>query len=71
MLNMLTMIAASPSKVRSSVPKECEFLEAIKTDLIENLFDNECGDAVSVLSPYYEHLSKDRKGSWCSASRIP
>jgi hypothetical protein len=58
--------AASPTKQSS-----CNFLEPIKKDLIENLFDNECGDAVSLLSPYYEHLSKDLKGSWCSASRFP
>ena len=50
------MIAASPSHVRSFAT--CNFLEPIKTDLLENLFDNECGDTVSFLSPYYEHLSK-------------
>ena len=63
------MIAASPSQVRSN--PACDFLEPIKKDLLENLFDNECGDAVSHLSPYYEHLSKDCIGSWCSASRFP
>ena len=66
-LNMI--IAASPSQVRTK--KACEFLEPIKEDLLDNLFDNECGDTVSLLSPYYEHLSKDRKGSWCSASCFP
>ena len=40
----LTMIAASPSHVRSSA---CDPLEAIKTDLLNNFFDNECGDTVS------------------------
>ena len=63
------MIAASPSQVRAN--KACDFLEPIKEDLLENLFDNECGDTVSLLSPHYEHFSKDRKGSWCSASRFP
>ena len=64
----IMMIAASPSQVRSAA---CEALEPIKADLLENLFDNECGDTVSRLSPYYEHLSKDRTGSWCSTSRFP
>ena len=59
--------AASPTKRTS-----CDFLEPIKKDLIENLFENECGDAVSLLSPYYyEHLTKDHQGSWCSAARFP
>jgi hypothetical protein len=70
-VDVLNMIAASPSKVRSSVPSACEFLEPIKSDIIENLFDNECGDGVSLLSPYCEHLSKDRTGTWCSASLFP
>ena len=67
---LMIMIAASPSQVRSSA---CDFLEPIKEDLLENLFDNECGDTVSLLSPNcYEHyLSKDRTGSWCSASLFP
>ena len=65
----LTMITASPSQVRAN--PACEPLEAIKTDLLENLFDNECGDTVSFLSSNYEHLSIDRTGSWCSASRFP
>jgi hypothetical protein len=70
-VDVLNMIAASPSKVRSSVPSACEFLEPIMTDIIENLFDNECGDGVSLLSFYCEHLSKDRTGTWCSASLFP
>ena len=41
-----TMIAASPSQVRSNAA--CDFLEPIKADLLENLFDNECGDTVSL-----------------------
>ena len=67
--DVLTMIslAALPSKRNSA----CNFLEPIKTDLLDNLFDNECGDTVSFLSPCYEHLSKNRKGSWCSASLFP
>jgi cytochrome c peroxidase len=40
----LPFVLASPSKVRSNNPK-CDFLEPIKTDLIENFFTNECGDA--------------------------
>ena len=68
-VDVLNMIAASPSQVRTN--KACDFLEPIKEDLLENLFDNECGDTVSPLSPYYEHLSNDRKGSWCSASLFP
>ena len=63
------MFSASPSQVRPN--PACDFLEPIKKDLLENLFDNECGDTVSHLSSYYEHLSKDRTGSWCSASRFP
>jgi len=39
----LPLTFASPSQVRS-IPAACEFLEPIKTDLLENLFDNECGD---------------------------
>jgi hypothetical protein len=70
-VDVLNMIAASPSQVRSSSALACDFLEPIKTDLIENLFENECGDAVSHLPPYYDHLSKDRTGSWCSASLFP
>ena len=68
---MLNTIAASPSQVRAN--KACDFLEPIKEDLLENLFDNECGDTVSPLSEssHYEHLSKDRTGSWGSASRFP
>ena len=61
--------AALPTE-RSS----CNFLEPIKKDLIENFFENECGDAVSLLSSYssyYEHLTKDDKGSWCPTSRFP
>ena len=67
--DLLTMIslAALPNKRNTA----CDFLEPIKADLLENLFDNECGDTVSLLSPYYEHLSKNHKGSWCSASLIP
>ena len=40
---------ASPSQVRST---SCDFLEPIKADLIENFFDNECGDTVS----FYFHI---------------
>jgi hypothetical protein len=69
-VDVLNMIAASPSKVRSAA-LACGPLEAIKTDLLNNLFNNECGDTVSLLSPYYEHLSEDSKGSWSSASRFP
>ena len=57
MYMFLTMVAGSPAKRANPA---CDFLEPIKTDLIENLFTNECGDAVSLLSSYYEHLSKDR-----------
>jgi hypothetical protein len=63
------MNAASPNQVRSNAA--CNPLEAIKTDLLDNLFDNECGDTVSLLSFYYEHLSEDRTGSWGFASRFP
>ena len=67
--DLLTAIAASPSQVRSTA---CNPLEAIKTDLLENLFDNECGDTVSLLSlSYYKHLSDDCTGSWGSSSRFP
>ena len=68
-VDLLTIIllVALPSKRNSA----CDFLEPIKQDLLENLFDNECGDTVSLLSLYNEHLSKDRKGSWCSASLFP
>jgi len=38
----LPLVLASPSKVRSN--SACDFLEPIKADLLENLFDNECGD---------------------------
>lgn len=55
-VDVLTMVVASPAK--GSDPA-CDFLEPIKQDLIENLFTNECGDAVSHLSSY-EHLPKDR-----------
>jgi hypothetical protein len=66
-IDVLIIVAASPTKRHGS----CNFLEPIKADLIENLFDNECGDGVSLLSLYYEHLSEDCKGSWCSTSRFP
>jgi hypothetical protein len=69
-VDVLNVIVASPSQVRS-IPAACEFLEPIKTDLIENLFDNTCGDTVGILSPNYEHLSKERTGPWCFASRFP
>jgi manganese peroxidase len=46
---LTTIVAASPAR-RSNNPA-CDFLEPIKQDLIENLFDDECGDAVSVFSP--------------------
>ena len=39
---MLIVVVGSPAK------QSCSFLEPIKTDLIKNLFDNECGDAVSL-----------------------
>ena len=70
-VDVLTIIAASPSKVRTTAA--CEFLEPIKTDLLDNLFDNECGDTVSLwlVSPCYDHLSKDHAGSWCFTSRFP
>ena len=44
--DVLNMIPASPSQVRSNFA--CDFLEPIKADLLENLFDNECGDTVSI-----------------------
>ena len=53
---LMAMTAASPSKVRSNAA--CAPLEPIVSDLLENLFDNECGDTVSFLSPYYEHYLK-------------
>ena len=46
----LTMIPASPSQVRRSSPA-CDALEAIKTDLLDNFFDNECGDTVRFSPP--------------------
>ena len=67
-VDVLTMIAASPSEVRSTA---CDFLGPIKTDLLDNLFENECGDTASLLSPYYERLSKEHTGSWGAASRFP
>ena len=70
--DVLTMIAASPSELQER--SACSFLGPIVDDLIENLFDNQCGDTVSPLteSTHYEHLSKDRTtGSWCSASCFP
>jgi len=49
---VLPLVLGSPSKVRSnsglnSEPEEsaCDFLEPIMADLLENLFDNECGDS--------------------------
>ena len=68
-VDVLNIIAASPSQVRSN--PACDFLEPIKQDLLENLFENECSDTVSLLSHYYEHLSNRRTGSWCSASLFP
>ena len=62
------MIAALPNQARSTA---CNPLEAIKTDLLNNFFDNECGDAVSLSSPFYKHLSNNLKGPWSSASRFP
>ena len=50
MLIVLTMIAASPAKRLNAA---CNFLEPIKKDLLENLFDNECGDAVSTFSLHW------------------
>ena len=40
------MVAGLPGK-RGLNPK-CEFLQPILTDLVENLFTNECGDTVSL-----------------------
>ena len=50
------MIVASPSQVREN--KACTALEPVVDDLLDNLFDNECGDTVSFLSPYHEHYLK-------------
>ena len=49
-VDVLNTFSASPSQVRSN--PACDFLEPIKKDLLENLFDNECGDTVSHRSPY-------------------
>jgi hypothetical protein len=56
------MIAASPNdqvvlqlESESTGNPACNFLEPIKKDLLDNLFENECGDTVGRLSPYYEH----------------
>jgi hypothetical protein len=68
-VDSLTMVAASPAK--RTVSTQCAFLEPIKQDLLENLFENECGDAVSFFSLHYEHLSNDHTGSWCLASVLP
>ena len=70
-VDVLTMISLAAFPSKRSTAGACDFLEPIKTDLLENLFDNECGDTVGFLSPCYEHLSKDRKGSWCTASLFP
>ena len=43
---LTTVVAASPAK-RSNNPA-CNPLVPIVQDLVENLFDDECGDAVSV-----------------------
>ena len=61
------MIAASPNLIRDA----CTPIKPVVTDLLDNLFENECGDTVSLLSLYYEHLSKEHTGSWCSAPRFP
>ena len=66
--DVLNMIAASPSQVRSN--PACDFLEPIKKDLLENLFDNECGDTVSRWL-HYDLVSNNCTGSWCSASLFP
>jgi hypothetical protein len=68
-VDVLNVIAASPSQVRSN--PACDFLEPIKTDILDNLFENMCGDTVSLSSPYYDHLFKERTGSWSSASLFP
>ena len=49
-VDVLNMFSASPSQVRSN--PACDFLKPIKKDLLENLFDIECGDTVSHRSPY-------------------
>ena len=61
------MIAASPKLIRDA----CTPIKPVVTDLLDNLFENECGDTVSLLSLYYEHLSKEHAGSWGAASRFP
>ena len=61
------MIAASPNLIRDA----CTPIKPVVTDLLDNLFENECGDTVSLLSLYYEHLSKEHAGSWGAASRFP
>ena len=46
---MLNMIAASPPMQKRN-NAACTPIEPIVTDLIDNLFDNECGDTVRPLA---------------------
>ena len=50
-----SIVAALPSE-RDVNSQSCAFLKPILTDLVENLFDNECGDAVS--PDFYPHSNQ-------------
>ena len=54
-IDVLNVIVLASPRPRSNNPA-CDFLEPIKTDLLDNLFENMCGDTVSLSSPYYEHI---------------
>ena len=50
-IDVLTIAAGASISRRSDVPKECAFLLPIVDTLVDDLFTNQCGDAVRLDSP--------------------
>jgi len=52
-IDALTIFAGASISQRSDVPEKCQFLVPIVNTLVEDLFTNECGDAVLPLDCFF------------------
>src|ERR1700678_2647956 len=71
-IDALTIFAGASISQRSDVPEKCQFLVPIVNTLVEDLFTNECGDAVGLDSLHdKQDCFNTRLGSRISLSPLP
>src|ERR1700678_3716483 len=71
-IDVLTILAGASISRQSDVPEKCQFLVPIVDNLVDNLFTNECGNAVGLYAPHHKRDCFDiRLGPRSSSSPLP